>query len=145
MTPGNVCMFDSSGTRRNIPEGESRAGFPRRRETRPSAVTCQLESRTAVCDAWEQRQQRRCLPMDADALLLAARAARRARAYDEAQRALEKYQQVRGLDDAGSLEELLLSAERDVEQVVDACRQYVERGHPDTPLILEALTRGYLR
>ena len=64
--------------------------------------------------------------MDADALLLAARAARRARAYDEAQRALEKYQQVRGLDDAGSLEELLLSAERDVEQVVDACRQYVE-------------------
>ena len=83
--------------------------------------------------------------MDADALLLAARAARRARAYDEAQRALEKYQQVRGLDDAGSLEELLLSAERDVEQVVDACRQYVERGHPDTPLILEALTRGYLR
>ena len=84
-------------------------------------------------------------PMDADALLLAARAARRARAYDEAQRALEKYQQVRGLDDAGSLEELLLSAERDVEQVADVCRHYVERGHPDTPLILEALTRGYLR
>ena len=33
----------------------------------------------------------RLRPMDADALLLAARAARRARAYDEAQRALEKY------------------------------------------------------
>ena len=58
---------------------------------------------------------------------------------------MQKYQQVRGVDDAGSLEQLLLSAERRVDQVTDLCWHYVEQGHPDTPLILEALTRGYLR
>jgi len=84
-------------------------------------------------------------PADADALLLAARAARRARAYEQAERCLEKYQQVRGLDEAGSFEQLLLSAERGVDSVADRCRHHVEQDHPDTPLILEALTRGYLR
>lgn len=87
----------------------------------------------------------RVWPEDPDVLLLAARAARRARSYSEAERLLEKYQQARGLDDAATLEQLLLSAERRVEQVADVCWRYVEQGHPDTPLILEALTRGYLR
>jgi tetratricopeptide (TPR) repeat protein len=84
-------------------------------------------------------------PDDPDVQLLAARAARRARAYDEAERLLEKYGQARGLDDAYSFEQLLLSAERDVTQAAPVCRRYVEQDHPDTPLILEALTRGYLR
>jgi predicted Zn-dependent protease len=87
----------------------------------------------------------RVWPADSDVLLLAARAARRARAYDEADRLLEKYQQARGLDDAGSFEQLLLSAERRVDQVDDQCRRHIEEGHPDTPLIFEALARGYLR
>jgi tetratricopeptide (TPR) repeat protein len=87
----------------------------------------------------------RVWPEDAEVLLLAARAARRARAYEEAERLLDKYQQVRGCDDAFSFEELLLSAERRVDQVAEACWHYVEQGHPDSPLILEALTRGYLR
>jgi tetratricopeptide (TPR) repeat protein len=84
-------------------------------------------------------------PNDPDVLLLAARAARRARAYDECELALNKYRQVRGLDEAYSFEQLLLTAERDVDQVAAVCRRHVEQGHPDAPLILEALTRGYLR
>ena len=84
-------------------------------------------------------------PTDPDVLLLAARAARRARAYDDAEHSLGKYQEARGLDEAYSFERLLLSAERDVDQVADVCRRHVEKDHPDTPLILEALTRGYLR
>jgi tetratricopeptide (TPR) repeat protein len=84
-------------------------------------------------------------PNDPDTLLFAARAARRAHGYAEAERLLEKYEQARGLDDALTLEQLLLSAERRVDRVADLCWHYVEQGHPDAPLILEALTRGYLR
>jgi tetratricopeptide (TPR) repeat protein len=87
----------------------------------------------------------RIWPTDGDVLLMTARAARRARAYDEAEHSLEKYQQARGLDEASSFEQLLLSAERGVDQVAGVCRHHVEQGHPDAPLILEALTRGYLR
>jgi tetratricopeptide (TPR) repeat protein len=85
-------------------------------------------------------------PQDADVLLLAARAARCARAYDDAERCLDKYQQARGCDDAYSFEQLLLTAERHVDQVADLCwRNYVEKDHPETSRILDALTRGYFR
>jgi tetratricopeptide (TPR) repeat protein len=84
-------------------------------------------------------------PSDPDVLLLAAQAARRARSYSEAEGLLKKYQEVRGLDDAGTFEQLLLSAERRVDQVAVQCWHYVEQGHPGESLILEALTRGYLR
>jgi hypothetical protein len=70
------------------------------------------------------RQLQACLrvgPDDPDVLLLSARAARRARAYDEAERCLERYGQARGLDEACSLEQLLLSAERGVDQVDAVC------------------------
>jgi Flp pilus assembly protein TadD len=87
----------------------------------------------------------RTWPNDPDVQLLAARAARRARSYAEAERLLELYQRSRGLDEAATLEQLLLSAERRVDQVAEVCWRHVEQGHPDTPLILEALTRGYLR
>jgi tetratricopeptide (TPR) repeat protein len=88
---------------------------------------------------------RRIWPENAEVLLLCARAARREGAYDEAERGLEKYREVRGLDDAGSFEQLLLSAERNVDQVDALCRRHIEQGHPDAALILEALARGYLR
>jgi tetratricopeptide (TPR) repeat protein len=84
-------------------------------------------------------------PHDPDVLLLAARATRRARHYSEAERLLQRYQQARGLDAAATLEQLLLSAERRVDQVAELCWRHVEQGHPDAPLIQEALTRGYLR
>ncbi len=83
-------------------------------------------------------------PEDPDVLLLAARAARRARSYAEAEVLLGKYQQARGLD-AAAFEQLLLSAERRVDQVDEVCWRYVDQNRPDKPLILEALTRGYLR
>jgi tetratricopeptide (TPR) repeat protein len=86
----------------------------------------------------------RVWPEDPDVLLLAARAARRARSYGEAERLLGLYQQARGLD-AAAFDQLLLSAERRVEQVADACWRQVDQGSPDAPLLLEALTRGYLR
>jgi len=80
-----------------------------------------------------------------EVLLLAARSARRARSYTEAEDLLRKYQQKRGLDDALELEQLLLSAECRVDQVATACVHRVEQERPETPLILEALIRGYLR
>src|SRR5262249_57769054 len=86
----------------------------------------------------------RVWPDNPDVLLLNARAARRAGAYGEAERYLEKYRQARGLDDAGSFEELLLSAERGVDQAAPLCRRLVEQDHHESALILEALTRGYL-
>jgi tetratricopeptide (TPR) repeat protein len=86
----------------------------------------------------------RVWPNDPDVLLLAARAARRARVYGDAERCLEKYQQLRGTDEAGSLEQLLLSAQRDPDAKADVCQRYVEKERPEAPLILEAVTRGYL-
>jgi predicted Zn-dependent protease len=83
-------------------------------------------------------------PNDPDVTLLAARAARRARGYAEAERLLARHQQARGLDSAGSFEQLLLSVERRVDQTAEACWRHVEQGHPDASLLLEALTRGYL-
>ena len=88
----------------------------------------------------------RTWPSSSEALLLAARAARRAHAYDEADRCLQKYYQVRGLDEAGGFEQLLLAVQRNVDDhLVAQCRHHVEQEHPDTILILEALAQGYLR
>jgi tetratricopeptide (TPR) repeat protein len=84
-------------------------------------------------------------PDDPDLALLAARAERRALHYAEAERLLEEYRNARGLDEAASFEQLLLSAERNVDRVADVCRRYVNEGHEDSALILEALTRGYFR
>jgi predicted Zn-dependent protease len=88
----------------------------------------------------------RAWPADPEVLLLAARSARRAGAYDEARALLDKAQRVRGLDDALVLERTLLAAERDCDEaVVTRCWRDVEQGHPEAPLLLEALARGYLR
>jgi tetratricopeptide (TPR) repeat protein len=84
-------------------------------------------------------------PIDPAVLRRAARAARRARVYGDAEISLEKYQQVRGLDEASSLEALLLSAERDIDAVADACRRRVDENRPEAPLVLEAAADGYLR
>jgi pentatricopeptide repeat protein len=85
-------------------------------------------------------------PRDADALLLAARAARRLGKYPEAEGFLNRYQGIRGPDEDLTLEGALLRAERgEVDAVRDYCRLLVKQKHADTPLILEAQARGYLR
>ena len=84
-------------------------------------------------------------PNNPDVQLMAARAARRARTYRDAEILLDNYRRVRGLDEALSFEQLLLSAERNVDSVAEVCRRHVEENHPEAVLILEALTRGFLR
>ena len=82
---------------------------------------------------------------DPDVLLLAARCARRARVYDDTERLLGMYREARGRDGAFLFEYLLLLAERDLDPVADQCWQYVDEGRYDVPLLLESLSRGYLR
>jgi tetratricopeptide (TPR) repeat protein len=84
-------------------------------------------------------------PRDPETLLLSARAARRARIYGDCERLLNDYRQVRGRDEAYSFEQLLLAAECRVAEAADSCWQCVEKGRFDAALLLEALTRGYLR
>jgi tetratricopeptide (TPR) repeat protein len=85
-------------------------------------------------------------PRDPETLLLSARAARRTGALGNAERCLHQYQTVRGADDPDLvLERVLLRAERgDVDRVKKYCLSLIEQNHPATPLILEALARGFL-
>jgi Flp pilus assembly protein TadD len=84
-------------------------------------------------------------PRDPEVLLLAARAARGARYYGDSERLLGIYRAIRGHDEAHAFEQLLLFAECQTEKAADQCWSYVEKGHAVAPLLLEALTRGYLR
>jgi tetratricopeptide (TPR) repeat protein len=84
-------------------------------------------------------------PHDPEVMLLAARAARRAGVYADSERLLALYARERGDDAASAFERLLLDAECRQDRVVEQCWKYVEEGRPDADLLLEALTRGYLR
>jgi tetratricopeptide (TPR) repeat protein len=80
----------------------------------------------------------------------AARAARRARLYPEAERHLAQCEKLQGGAPDKSfplaLERLLLQAQSgNVGEVEEVLWDYVKRDEPETPLILEALARGYLR
>jgi len=84
-------------------------------------------------------------PADAGVLFLVARTARRAGHYIEAEIALTKYQDQRGLDEAATLERILLRADRgETDAVAGFCKHWIEQGHPDAPFIFEAMVRGYL-
>jgi Flp pilus assembly protein TadD len=84
-------------------------------------------------------------PRDPEVLLLAARAARCARIDGDSERLLRIYRDVRGRDNSYALEKFLLAVERQVDTYSDQCWQCLEEGRFDAPLLLEALTRGYLR
>jgi tetratricopeptide (TPR) repeat protein len=85
-------------------------------------------------------------PNDPDVLFLAARSARCAGLFDEADDFLNRYQEQRGRDDDVVLERALLTAERgDVDDVLKFCVARVEANDPASPLILEAVARGCLR
>ena len=79
----------------------------------------------------------------------AARTARRAELYREAERHLAECQQLQGTADASvplALEHLLLQAQsRDIGEVEEALWKYVEQNKPETPMVLDAMARGYLR
>jgi tetratricopeptide (TPR) repeat protein len=88
----------------------------------------------------------RIWPNDPDVLFLAARAARCAGLFDDAEEFLNRCQERRGRDDAITLERALLTAEGgDVDDVLTFCKARVEADDPDSPLILAALARGLLR
>jgi tetratricopeptide (TPR) repeat protein len=91
----------------------------------------------AVClDVW---------PNSAATRLLAARTARRAGRFDEAQRHLARLRADERTADATALEWALLTAERgDVERVDGYLKSTIAPDNPDAPLVLEALARGYL-
>jgi tetratricopeptide (TPR) repeat protein len=82
--------------------------------------------------------------------LKTARTARRAGLYPEAEHHLAECQRLQGgAEDASlplALERLLLLAQSgDIAEVEGALWQYVEQNKPQTPLVLEALARGYAR
>jgi predicted Zn-dependent protease len=85
-------------------------------------------------------------PRDPEILLLAARAARRAGAFEAANRFLDLYQEQRKEDPELILERICLRAERgEPESVANYCRTLVEQKDPAAPLVLEALAQGYSR
>jgi tetratricopeptide (TPR) repeat protein len=81
---------------------------------------------------------------------LAARTARRAGLYTEAERHLDECQRLQG-DVSGyslplALEHLLVQAQSgDIGEVEEVLWGYVNKNKPETPLILEAMARGYVR
>jgi tetratricopeptide (TPR) repeat protein len=89
---------------------------------------------------------RRVWPRDPELLLLAARAARRAGAFEAANSFLDLYQEQRKDDPELILERICLRAERgEPQSVANYCRTLVEQNDPDAPLVLEALAQGYAR
>jgi tetratricopeptide (TPR) repeat protein len=87
-------------------------------------------------------------PADAGVYFLAARTARRLTAYDKAQRYLSAYEHSRTTDkDTALLESLLQRCQTgDLEPSVEQyLRQLVANDHPESALILEAVTRGYMQ
>jgi predicted Zn-dependent protease len=96
---------------------------------------------------------RACLrvwPRDVHTRLLAARAARQAGDFDEAQQHLEEFDQLaRDLPDEeaaeGTLEWALLRVQNGDLERDEFLLKAVEKNHPQWALIVEALTEGYLR
>jgi predicted Zn-dependent protease len=87
----------------------------------------------------------RLWPHDPACLLLAARTAWRSSTFEEAEDILETYARLHGKDEKYNLEWSLLRAARgEAADVAKFCQAHVEGNLPDSPLILEALTQGYL-
>jgi tetratricopeptide (TPR) repeat protein len=97
-----------------------------------------------------QEHLRACLwlwPTSAEVRLRAARAARQAEDFADAEEHLERCQRLLGhSDEPLVLERALLQAQRgEPDSVLKYCQALVDKYDPATPLILEALARGYLR
>jgi tetratricopeptide (TPR) repeat protein len=84
-------------------------------------------------------------PDNAEFHFLAARTARRLGDGEDASRHLARAGQLGWVPEAIDLEGALEQAQRgDLDEVERVLLSFVERGHPDTALILEALVQGYL-
>src|SRR5262249_10606462 len=100
-----------------------------------------LASAAAHLDRYLQRR-----PRDTAAWFLAARTARRLGCYPEAEQYLNRCQQLGGVTDATRLEwDLLRVQQGDLGDVHTRLRMTITPDHPDAPLVLEALARGYLK
>jgi tetratricopeptide (TPR) repeat protein len=85
-------------------------------------------------------------PDHPESLFLAARTARRLKAFADAERYLDRYLRVCGEDDELNLERILLRAEQgEVDAVARFCRALIAQEHAATSLVLEALAAGYAR
>jgi tetratricopeptide (TPR) repeat protein len=85
-------------------------------------------------------------PRDAAAWFLAGQTARRLGRAEEAERDLERCQQLAGVTDATRLEwDLLRVQQGDLGEIDTRLRMTVQPDDPDAPLVLEALARGYLK
>src|SRR5205823_821197 len=88
----------------------------------------------------------RAWPRDPDALLLAARAARRTGSFDLAEHFLGRAEQAGAAEEGLTLERVLLRAERgDVDEVRPFCERLIAGGGPDADLALEAVAHGLAR
>jgi tetratricopeptide (TPR) repeat protein len=92
----------------------------------------------------------RTWPTSAATHLAAGTAARKAALYDEAEQHLSAAEKLLGAAASSSvplaLERLLLRAQTgEVREVEGPLLSFVQKGRPETPLVLEALARGYLR
>jgi tetratricopeptide (TPR) repeat protein len=86
-------------------------------------------------------------PSSFDVHLLAAQTARRLDDYESAERHLARCQELRGgLPEEVVLEKSLIRAQRGgMDSVMPYVRSLMEQNHPSTPLIVDAMVRGYLR
>jgi tetratricopeptide (TPR) repeat protein len=82
-------------------------------------------------------------PRDVDACFLAARTARRAGKYEDAERLLEECQRLGGVTDADRLEWDLLHVQQGDLARVNALKASIRPDHPDALLVLEAMARGF--
>ncbi len=96
-----------------------------------------------------QDHLRQCLKVrrrNPDIHLLAAQTARRAGAYDEARQYLDDCESLQGPTPTADLERMLLNAQRgELDASVESgLWSLINHSHPETLLILEALSQGYL-
>src|SRR5262245_51123945 len=111
-----------------------------------------LRSARACLERYHSREAaehlRRCMevwPDDPEVRLLAARAARRLGEFETADKLLSRRPASAPLADAFDLEQVMLRAARgETGQVGALCRALIDRNHPATPLLLEALAQGSL-
>ena len=107
----------------------------------------ELEARHFTSELDHLRCCLRVRPESTDITLLAARAARRARAYPDAARFVKRYEELGGLPEAARLERTLAATQRgefspETERRLLAA---AEGAGPDAGLILEALAQGEIQ